>query len=530
VAGAVHFYHPLVRLLGRQVVLNQELSADELAATAAGGRTAYLQALSRLALREDDRSRSGTIAALLPVFSGFLIRRIKMLQSMEGYGVRESRRWPGWIVGGFLVALSVAVASVRGTAAPPESEQPDAHAENESAALAAEDGKLDPGATFRHAPIDPSAVVLPGPPDQAFAQGAFVIRVADLLKRPGFERKLRETLAPGLVDDATGLDWYWKDLVGSTEAPNIALKDIDHVVGNLHLTLTPVGETAGVSNVKVVGGEGPATRRLMFGSTLVHVRLRKKVAWEQLARCLPQASRERHDGVELIKIPVIPQLGPQPIWVFPAGDRTIAITTDENVARRAIEQRSATPTAPAWISHWKAADGGLVTLLATSPALSLTIATSDLNELLRDIGIPTDSAAPPADPGAPASDPKAPSPDDLQGYVDMLKASPCIVWGVDWAGDSDVAAVNVHLALGQETPTGPACDLIGRLIALARHGIANPKGEPPNARLVQFVNSLTVAAAGGLPAEARGVAVTGAVHLPLESMLFGDEGSTPEGE
>lgn len=91
--SAVHFYHPLVRWLARRVVLDQELAADELASRAVGADMSYLQALSRLALREDNRSRSRPIAGVLPVFSGLLIRRIKMLRTMESRQIRF-RKWP----------------------------------------------------------------------------------------------------------------------------------------------------------------------------------------------------------------------------------------------------------------------------------------------------------------------------------------------------------------------------------------------------------------------------------------------------
>jgi hypothetical protein len=75
---AVQCGQPLVYWLRRQLILAQEMAADELAASAIGSRTEYLCALSRLALRQDSRPIDGSVGMLLPVFSGFLLRRIEM--------------------------------------------------------------------------------------------------------------------------------------------------------------------------------------------------------------------------------------------------------------------------------------------------------------------------------------------------------------------------------------------------------------------------------------------------------------------
>ena len=510
-AGAVHFYHPLVRLLCRRVVLNQELSADELAATAAGGRTAYLQALSRLALREDDRSRSGTIAAVLPVFSGFLIRRITMLKAMEGDGRGASRRWPGWVVGGLLVMLAAGVAGVRGTAAPPASKDATG-VENEAEPPAAEGGRLDPGAVFRRAPIDPSAVVLAGSSEEEMAQGAFVIRVSDLLKQPGFERKLRDSLAPALVDDLNGLDWYWKDMFESTEAPGIALRDIDYIVGNVQLTVTPIGDAPAGEVVATAGGNGSETQRVMFGSTLTHIRLRKRLDWKQLVRSLPQATQAQHAGVPYLRISV-PVMGPVPLCVFPADERTIGLALDESVVRRVIDRRAAGAVKvaePAWLPHWKAADGGLVTVLVPSPAAvpQMWIA----------------SISPPAAPGGqgPAPDPTETA--DYREYVATLRQSPAIAWSLDYAGGPDIAGLRIHLALSSDSDASRICTLIERVLASIKPIALGTDAEAADARLRQLFDSLSVDVADHLPQGARGITVTSAVRLPLGELLFGESG------
>ena len=78
-ALAVNFYHPLAHWLAGRLRLEQELAADALAATAAGGRTAYLRALAELSLRRPAGRVSWPARAFLPTRGTFL-RRIEMLR------------------------------------------------------------------------------------------------------------------------------------------------------------------------------------------------------------------------------------------------------------------------------------------------------------------------------------------------------------------------------------------------------------------------------------------------------------------
>ena len=75
----LHFYHPLVHWLVSRLRLQQELAADAVGAPLAGGRRAYLLALSRLALRPDENLLAWPARTFLPA-RGHLFRRIQMLQ------------------------------------------------------------------------------------------------------------------------------------------------------------------------------------------------------------------------------------------------------------------------------------------------------------------------------------------------------------------------------------------------------------------------------------------------------------------
>jgi Zn-dependent protease with chaperone function len=68
-ARAIHFFHPLVYLLTRQLALLQELATDRLAALAVGGNENYLRALTELAIRLDDRNGLRADPVVLPAFS-----------------------------------------------------------------------------------------------------------------------------------------------------------------------------------------------------------------------------------------------------------------------------------------------------------------------------------------------------------------------------------------------------------------------------------------------------------------------------
>lgn len=92
VAVALNFLHPLVRWMAGWLHLEQELAADAMGARFAGGRAAYLLALSRLALEQDGRPSSWPVRAFLPA-RGTLIRRIAMLKKNGNGSRRNAREW-----------------------------------------------------------------------------------------------------------------------------------------------------------------------------------------------------------------------------------------------------------------------------------------------------------------------------------------------------------------------------------------------------------------------------------------------------
>ncbi len=105
-----HYYHPLVHWLVRRLRLEQELAADEVAASLVGGRRQYATVLAGLALGTPPPR--GDFAPLgLFMSRPFLLRRISMLHQTTTAG-RFSRKW--YILALLLLAITCAgVAGLR---------------------------------------------------------------------------------------------------------------------------------------------------------------------------------------------------------------------------------------------------------------------------------------------------------------------------------------------------------------------------------------------------------------------------------
>ncbi len=113
VAVAMNGFHPLVWWLAARLRWQQELAADAIGARLAGGRAGYLVALSRMALKQDGRSRCWPARAFLPS-RGTLIRRIAMLN--DGLIDRPWTRGRRLATTAMLVGLTAAVMTLRGPA------------------------------------------------------------------------------------------------------------------------------------------------------------------------------------------------------------------------------------------------------------------------------------------------------------------------------------------------------------------------------------------------------------------------------
>ena len=120
----VHFYNPLLRWLGRRLVLAQELAADRLAFPKSGGASVYLRSLSQLALEEDARPRVRSHLSVTPVFSGHLLRRIEMLRAMDCKHNTPAKTWSTWAAIAAIACFGLATTALRSFAEGAKEQKP----------------------------------------------------------------------------------------------------------------------------------------------------------------------------------------------------------------------------------------------------------------------------------------------------------------------------------------------------------------------------------------------------------------------
>ncbi|HMC10029.1 MAG TPA: M56 family metallopeptidase, partial [Pirellulaceae bacterium] len=216
---ALHWGQPLMHWLRGQLLLAQELAADELAAAAVGSKREYLRALAKLALLQDSRPAVTSRTAILPVFSGFLLRRIDMLRAMDGSTRRDWRRLTQGTAIALVVVVAILAAAMRGLAEPPETE-PDgsirvAKATDVKAKPAiAANGTANEAGFFQRPPIDIAKMALA-------KRGGLLFRLGEIFQQPRF--------AEGVRKSDQMFTAFWKATYPGAEAPPCSLKDIDYV-------------------------------------------------------------------------------------------------------------------------------------------------------------------------------------------------------------------------------------------------------------------------------------------------------------
>ena len=223
VAVVLNFHHPMVRWMAGRLHLEQELAADAMGARFAGGRSSYLMALSRLALKQDGRSPSWPARAFLPA-RGTLIRRIQMLRDENLSKQRPGMTWStsrrlSTALG--LLALTIGVSSWKAPATAQDYKL----------------GVIDLASTevTLRAPIDPAVV----PPFEVRyvpegRLGVYAIRPSAILRRPGMgalSPLIREMMSDdfGLVADNLKVDRSRPGFV------KLLPEDIESIVGTFDI-------------------------------------------------------------------------------------------------------------------------------------------------------------------------------------------------------------------------------------------------------------------------------------------------------
>ncbi len=332
---ALHFYHPLLHLLASRLRLQQELAADALAASFAGGRASYLRALARLALRLDGAEPAWPAHAFLSS-PRTLMRRVEMLRTTDGL---KEKRWPPGARLALLAAAVVAASALRGPAREPEDRPVPARAapavqavpaaaDNTVSVQEATTGSLVfgvgvnsdvgiSGSTVRRQGIDAKYFPLRG-------QGAFFCRPAELFALPGTD-KLAKVVNSAIRDGGTPL--------GFMSPITLKIEEVEWLTGCVSL--------------KAPHGEG-GRAELQMG--LWAIRTTRDFDWLGQTKALVPSVETVHEGnATYYRIPkgALPLLGASEI-VFSLPDRR-TILFDKHLP-------DAAPDVPTWMANWKSVE------------------------------------------------------------------------------------------------------------------------------------------------------------------------------
>jgi beta-lactamase regulating signal transducer with metallopeptidase domain len=348
---ALQCLQPLVYRLRRQLILAQEIAADDLAASALGSRTEYLHALSQLALRQDARPIDGSVGLLLPVFSGFLLRRIEMLRAKDCSTRRVARPLLQWSAIAILIATAASTTALRSLAQPPETESDGsirvakANDSRPKPANVASNEQPQPAGLFRRPPFDLSRITFN-------KTGGFLLRVGEILKRAEFAGHI-----PALN---AGFAAGWKDAFPEAEAPAWSLADIDYIAGDFKLTFRRNDHPK----------ENDTPDQVMFGATCVVIRWQQPLgkSYDSLLR-IPGAEQKTYGEVQYVELPLIPAIGPLKPCVCRLDERSVMFAFGEGFLHKQLDKLAGGPASPSWQREWEAVEGGLVTIVAAGEVI-----------------------------------------------------------------------------------------------------------------------------------------------------------------
>jgi beta-lactamase regulating signal transducer with metallopeptidase domain len=386
---ALQWTQPLAYWLRRQLIISQELAADDLAVSALGSRTEYLRALANLALRHDARATDGPVAALMPVFSGFLLRRIDMLRAKDCSLHRKPQPIMQWTAIALLALTAAATTALRSLAQPPEMQSDGsvrvakAPVANAELATSTADPHMAAATLFQRPPFDPTSI--------AGKSGGFLVRLGEILKRSGFAEQVT-ALDNAFVE-------FWKDAFPAAEPLNWPLEEIDYIAGDFFFNVrTDPKPTSEHSN------------QVVFGAPSFVVRWQRPLhgQFESLLR-IPGATQKSHEGTVYVELPIIPALGPTKMCVCRLDDHSLFAAQNETLFLSRLSKPSAPADAANWHKAWKNVDGGL-----------LAFATTDAN-IVRPLGEPVDEEA--------------------KLYHDLFSHARVHAVGVDWQPNPDGATV-----------------------------------------------------------------------------------------
>jgi len=348
---AIHFFHPLVRVAARRLVIDQEFAADRLARGLADDPGAYMRGLARLALRYHE-SLSGKPAwpsvSAMPRSSDFLARRLEMLRVKNRPTSNYAAKLIAYGTSSCLLAVALATSLLRGATA--ADEEPPVDTSRPVAETArVEPKKLTPENVQRPAETDLQLFNRQGF-DPAMIRrgnrGGFLFRLGEILRHPALELYADDMKAKMSAGLCAMLDMP----PGTLDA-----SEIEWIAGTLHALTKPAKP----------GGQSI----FMFGSQEIVIRMNHAADWqESVLKNAAGATLQTHEGKNYVQLPVWPSLGGAvPRLRFP-NDTTIIAYADapydaEGEAKALQRFFDDTPGNYVWASTWRGADAGLITLL-----------------------------------------------------------------------------------------------------------------------------------------------------------------------
>lgn len=354
--ATLHYYNPLVHFLARHIAMVQEISADMTAASIVGPQV-YVRALSSLALRQQGKDAFLVKTGLYPVFSGHLIRRIKMLKSRKVWGGSKELRATKLCGVSVIVVVGTLTMMTRGLAQTPELSAGSSDGNVIHVASIPRDRELaQPDPTtgmFRRAHTNPDEI-------RENDWGMIKVQLADITGRP----EMVPILELINRDFAGGL----KQAFSSPDAPALDLRAIKVAYGTFKLT--------------TYRPRGYLSNALYNEVDDVYVRFREPVDLSKwLGQYSPTAKSMEQGGRMFHELPRLPQLCVNPVMAANRDSHTVCFS---NIIRRTTSNEGDSdalnslmkvvthhnsPNRSSWAAAFRRVDGGLVSVAVSNKAI-----------------------------------------------------------------------------------------------------------------------------------------------------------------
>jgi Zn-dependent protease with chaperone function len=342
--STLHFYNPLVRWLGAELVLAQELAADQLALRVTGGAGPYLRSLAQLAIRQDASASVRSRNLLVPFFSGHLMRRIEMLRAMDCEQVRSPRRWLSSLLVVSIAMFGMTTTLIRCFAQSAVGEKAtlrDTASAESPKNIAGEKSAPQSKTRFMREKIPASHPALD-------KKGGLHLNLAAFRQTP-FGAVVESAFSAELFHGAATRDWD--------------LKLIDSVTSNFNISLLKGPNKPPENHQHTVA----------FGFDRMLLTTNQDVDWLSVIQSrFAKSILSTSDEIKYVDLG-IPDLGLVPLRLQPVSPRQLGVTiqipgvSNDKVKDAAWDSKPEERSKPQWSEEWDAISGGLVAIVVILP-------------------------------------------------------------------------------------------------------------------------------------------------------------------